>query len=77
MASPGPMERTRNAIIEVEAEADFRRRLERSGGGIRLRGWQRDRLAVRTPAVPSDGASDEQDAGDGVGEDPQSGEPSG
>jgi hypothetical protein len=68
--SPGPMERTRDAIVNVEA-ADMLLRLA-ARVPLRRRGWQRDRLAVRAPVVPHDGASDEQDAensGDGVGED--------
>jgi hypothetical protein len=71
LARPGPMQRTRQQIIEVEAAADLTRRLERSGGALRRRGRRQDRLAMRTPEVPTDGASDEQDGEDGVGEDRQ------
>ena len=37
---------------------------ERGGVPPRRRGWQRDRLAVRTAVVPADGASDEEARGD-------------
>lgn len=60
-AGPGPLERTRDSIIAVEAEADFQRRLERRGTvPLRRRGWRGDRLAVRTPTYAPDGATNEQ-----------------
>lgn len=57
---PGPMERTRAEIVNVAA-ADMLLRLAARETVPLRRGWQRDRLAMRTPAVPPDGASDEQD----------------
>jgi len=62
MASPGPMERTRESIVNVEAAAMLDRLAARGEVPLR-RGWRRDRLAMRTPVISHDVASDDQAGG--------------